>query len=151
MLGLGNDIMTDDAVGWRVAAEVRCRLEGVTQIDVAETPEMGLSLLDFMVGYDELVLVDAIQTGQAAPGTVHEIEGEDLKTLPAFAPHFLGVGEVLALGRELGLSVPRRVRIFGVEVADPFTVGEQMTPGLQAALPRIVEQVMAGLHGHPTP
>ncbi len=140
---MGNDILTDDAVGLQIAAEVRRRLAGVEEIEVAETTEMGLALLDFIVGYRDLVLVDSIQTRRAPPGFVHEIGSGALKQLPASSPHFLGVGETLALGRQLGLPVPERVKIFAVEVADPFTLGTDLTPALQQALPAIVERVTA--------
>ncbi len=145
LLGLGNDILSDDAVGLRIAAEVRQRLAGLGDIEVVETAEMGLSLLDFIVGYDTLVLVDAVQTGRHPAGFLHEIDGYDLKVLPTVSPHFLGIGEILALGRELGLHVPRRVRIFAVEVEDPFTVGRQMTARVQQAVPAIVDRISASL------
>jgi hydrogenase maturation protease len=141
ILGLGNDILTDDAVGLRIAAALRERFADRKDIAVTETAEMGLSLLDFIAGFDTLVLVDAIQTQKAPPGFVHEIDGDELHTLPAISPHFLGVGETLALGRKLGLSVPRQVKIFAIEVQDPFTVSTQLTPALEAALPAIVEQI----------
>jgi len=48
------------------------------------------------------------------------------------------VGEVLALGRQLGLSVPRRVKILAIEVQDPVTVGTSLTPALEEVLPVIV-------------
>jgi Ni,Fe-hydrogenase maturation factor len=57
------------------------------------------------------------------------------------SPHFLGIGETLALGKELGLSVPSEVKIFAIEVEDPFTVGTRLTPAVAAALPGIVERV----------
>jgi hydrogenase maturation protease len=151
LLGLGNDLLCDDAIGLRVAGIVRERLSGRPDVTVLQTTEMGLALLDTVVGYDNLVLVDAIQTGRAAPGFVHQFGGSDLKTLPFISPHFLGIGEVLALGRELGLRVPDRVKIFAVEVQDPFTVGTQMTPALEAALPGILEKVLSALFNESAP
>jgi hydrogenase maturation protease len=142
LLGLGNDLLTDDAIGLRVVAEVRRLLKDHQTISVDESAEMGLALLDLVVGYETLIIVDAIQTNEAPPGFVHQLGGDDLNALPAVSPHFLGIGELLALGRELGLSVPSRVRIFAVEVQDPFNVGTQLTPALKAALPRIVECVL---------
>ena len=65
---------------------------------------MGLALLDFITGYSAVVIVDSIQTGQAAPGFVHELDAASLKQLTGRTPHFLGVGETLALGRQLGLA-----------------------------------------------
>jgi hydrogenase maturation protease len=149
LLGLGNDILSDDAIGLRVAGVLRERLAGHKNITVAQTAEMGLSLLDLVAGYDDLVLVDAIQTNQASPGFVHEFEGESLKTIPTISPHFLGVGEMLALGRELGLSVPSRVKVFAVEVQDPFTVSTRMTAALENALPAIVEQIFTRMFRPP--
>lgn len=143
VLGLGNDVLCDDAIGLHVARALRERLADATGVDVRETTEMGLALLDFMVGYQRVVLVDSIQTGTAPPGFVHEIQHHDLKTLPARTPHFLGVGETLALGRMLGLPMPERVTILAVEVADPFTLGSEMSPALRLGLSGIVDRVLA--------
>lgn len=145
VLGLGNDILTDDSVGLRVAAALQTRVQARSDITVLQTAEMGLALLDIVTGYKRLVLVDAVQTGQSPPGFVHEIDGADLSTLPAVSPHFLGVGEAFALGRKLGFPVPSEVRIFAIEVQDPFTVGTELTPALSSALAAIVQRVEAAL------
>ncbi len=145
LLGLGNDILSDDGVGLRVAAEVRKRVAAAKNVTVIESTEMGLALLDLIVGFDSLVIVDAVQTGSKPAGFVHEIGGTDLKMVPAVSPHFLGVGEMLALGGQLGLHVPSEVKIFAIEVQDPFTVGTKLTPGLEAALPCLIERVAAEL------
>lgn len=141
LLGLGNDILTDDAVGLRVVAQLRDSLAGHPAIEVLETTEMGLALLDFMTGHAAVVIVDSIQTGRAAPGTVHELDAAALQQLTGRTPHFVGVAETLALGRQLGLAMPERVMIFAIEVEDPFTLGTALTPAVQKALPGIVERV----------
>jgi hydrogenase maturation protease len=142
VLGLGNDILRDDAIGLRVVRELRDQLPPDSDADVLETSEMGLALLDLVVGYRELFIVDAVQTGRAEPGHLHEFAGDALQRLPRISPHVLGVGEMLAAGRELGLAMPERVRIFAVEVADPFTLDTELTPALQAALPRVTQRVI---------
>ena len=142
VLGLGNNILSDDGVGLCVVRQVRQQLQDKKGIEVRETSEMGLSLLDFVAGFDDLILVDAIQTNQAAPGFVHEMDGADLKILPGGSPHFLGVGEMLALGRQLGLPVPSRVKVLAIEVEDPFTLATNLTSAVQEALPSIIERVL---------
>jgi hydrogenase maturation protease len=141
VLGLGNDILTDDAIGLNAVRQLRQELAGDARIEVRETMEMGLALLDFMVGYRAVVIVDSIQTGSAPAGTIHEVDAAGLKQLTGRTPHFLGVGETLALGRELGLAMPAEVRIFAVEVEDPFTLGTEMTSTLQEVVPAVVERV----------
>lgn len=141
VLGLGNDILTDDAVGLEAAREAGRRLTGVPEVDVRETTEMGLALLDFITGYRDLILVDSIQTGRAAPGSIHEIDTAALAVFSRPTPHFVGLGETLALGHRLGLAMPERVRVFAVEVADPFTLGTELTVPVREALDAVVERV----------
>lgn len=143
LLGLGNDILTDDAVGLHVVRRLQRRLAGHPGIDLRETTEMGLALLDYITGYSAVVIVDSIQTGREAPGFVHELESAALSQLTGRTPHFLGVSETLALGRQLGLPMPERVTIFAIEVEDPFTLGTALRPALAAALPGIVDRIAA--------
>lgn len=154
VLGLGNDILTDDAVGLNLVRALRDEFAGNETIDFCETQEMGLALLDFIVGYREVVIVDSIQTGNVPPGTVHELDADGLKTLTGRTPHFLGVGETLALGNKLGLPMPEQVTIFALEVADPFTLSTKMTPALEQAFPqalcRIAETLRRKLAGDPS-
>lgn len=141
LLGLGNDILTDDAVGLEVVHRLRDQFAGHPAIEVRETTEMGLALLDFITGYSAVLIVDSIQTGRAAPGTLHELDAGGLQQLTGRTPHFVGVSETLALGRQLGLAMPEQVKIFAIEVEDPFTLGTALSPALQAALPPIVARV----------
>jgi hydrogenase maturation protease len=141
LLGLGNDILTDDAVGLHVVHELRRELAGHPAIDCRETTEMGLALLDFITGYRAVAIVDSIQTGKEPPGFLHELDATALNQLTGRTPHFVGVSETLALGKQLGLPMPEQVRIYAIEVADPFTLGTTLTPALQAALPGIIARI----------
>jgi hydrogenase maturation protease len=143
VLGLGNDILTDDAIGLRVAAAVGGLVTGSPDIEVKATTEMGLALLDEIAGREAVVLVDSVQTGEAPPGHIHEVSAEELSRILTTSPHFLGIGETLALGAMLGLEMPRHVRIFAIEVSDPFTLGTTMTPAVEAALAPAAARVAA--------
>lgn len=143
ILGLGNDILSDDAVGLRVAAGLQRRLGARRDVEVRQVCEMGLALLDLIVGCREAILVDSIQTDGADPGTLREFDAADLRTRRGASPHFLGVGETLELGRLLGLAMPERVRILAIEVADPFTLGTDLTPAVAAAVGPATERVLA--------
>ena len=145
LLGLGNDILTDDAAGLVMVRQLAKDLAGRPEIEVKETMEMGLALLDFMVGYPAVAIVDSIQTGRTPPGTLHVVDPAGLKSLTGRTPHFLGVGETLALGRQLGLAMPAQVRIYAIEVEDPFTLGTELTPALRRAWPTLVAQITEGL------
>jgi hydrogenase maturation protease len=143
VLGLGNDILTDDAVGLRIADAVRERLAGDPRIEVRSTTEMGLALLDEIAGRSAVVLVDSVQTGRAPPGQLHEFDAAALAGVASTVPHMLGVGETLALGRMMGLAMPEQVRVFAIEVADPFTLGMEMTPAVEGVVADAAARVAA--------
>lgn len=142
VLGLGNDLLTDDAVGLRVAHEVRGRLAGDARIEVKETTEMGLSLLDLVADRESLVIVDSVVTGEAPPGHVYETSPESFPSRSTRSPHALGIERLCALGRMRGLAVPHHVRIVAIEVADPFTVGTDMHPDVENAIDEAVDLVV---------
>jgi len=119
------------------------RLDATETIEARWTTEMGLSLLDEITGFAALVLVDAVQTGHAPAGHLHELVVDDLHVLPSVTPHFLGIGETLALGRLLSLPMPDHVRVFGIEVTDMRKLGTKLTPAVAEALPGLVNAVLA--------
>ena len=144
-LGLGNDILTDDAIGLVVASQLAERLAGDPNIAVVASEEMGLSLLDQIVGHRDLVVIDSVQTGRVPPGHLHEVDEAHINTLPGMSPHFLGVGEILALGRLMGLSMPTRVSLFAVEAEDCHRLGTELSESLALALPDIVGRIASRL------
>lgn len=142
VLGLGNDMMTDDAVGLHVANEVRTRLAGHPSIEVRTAAEMGLALLDQIVGHDTLILVDSIQTGTSRAGHLHEIKPSGFTGRITRSPHSFGVQHVCAVGRSLGLATPEHVRILAIEVEDPFALGTEMTPAVARAVDKAADRVV---------
>jgi hydrogenase maturation protease len=145
VLGLGNDILTDDAIGLRIVRELQSQCSSDHDLHFKATNEMGLVLLDLISGYDELVLIDSIQTTRAPPGTLHLFELADFAVGPLRSPHFLGVSETIAFGKALGIPMPARVRVYGIEVADPFTLGTRMTLELESALPSLTASIAKSL------
>ena len=138
VLGLGNDLLADDGIGHLAAAALQPRLAG--RADVEATAVHGLALLDLLIGYDAVVVLDAACTGAHPVGTVHEIDPDSLARVESPSPHFAGFPEMLDLAARLGLQFPRRVRILSVEVLDPWTIGGAMTPAVRDALPVLCEQ-----------
>ncbi len=141
VLGLGNDILCDDAIGIKV---VQCLSEAEKQrenVDFKYTCEMGLALLDYIVGYDSLIIIDSIKTGKVLPGTVLEIGIDDVNCAGMTSPHFLGVKETVELGKKLGLSMPGSIYIFAIEIEDPYTVSENLSETLQKQFDNIIKSI----------
>jgi hydrogenase maturation protease len=134
VLCLGNELLADDALGWVVAEQCK-QLGGES---VTYTSATGFDLLDHLLDVSDLFVVDTIQTGAAEAGTIHVFQEEDLHAASGPSPHYVGLLETLALGRQLGLSVPKRVVIVAVEMADSLTIGGAMHAAVRAAVPVVV-------------
>ncbi|HYW45354.1 MAG TPA: hydrogenase maturation protease [Bryobacteraceae bacterium] len=139
LLGLGNEILADDAFGILVAQEVQRIFP--REIEVVCSSSAGFALLDDMVGARRLLVVDTIVTGRAKPGTIRVFTAEGMRTPPAAAPHLLGLFEVLAAGRQLCQDMPEEAVVIAVEASDCTTVGGPMHPDVEAAIPAVVELV----------
>jgi hydrogenase maturation protease len=147
VLGLGNPVRSDDSVGLQVVRRLR-QLglpEGVT---IEEAASAGLDILDLIAGYDQLLIVDAIDCG-AEPGTVMELSLADLDTTVTrhvISTHDDGLLDALELGRRLKLDLPERISIIAVQAADTTTLSEGCTPPVQQAIDEAC-RVVVGLTG----
>jgi hydrogenase maturation protease len=150
VLGLGNPILSDDGVGIRVAQEVGKELED-PQITIAETSEAGLSLLDSIVGYDKVIIIDAIQTREGNAGQVYRMGIEDFSFSKRFSsPHQINLVTALELGKMLDLTMPQKITIFAVEAKDITNFSEKCTPDVDRAIPVVVKMVLEELNAkHP--
>ncbi len=145
IVGLGNPLLTDDAVGLRVAALLAPRLAGST-VDVIESSWGGMRFIDLLAGYDRAIVVDAIEWRHGPPGTVYRLTADEaVPTARAVSYHDVSFGTALALGRSLDIPLPAETVFFAVEVKDARTFGEALTPDVEAALPGVVERVEAQL------
>jgi hydrogenase maturation protease len=143
ILGLGNTLLGDDGVGILLARELEKVLSPSNGFTVMESSLWGLALIDLILGFDHVIILDAIKTGKYRVGNVHEIKVADFTGLSsASTPHFVGLPTVLRLGQELGLDVPSQISVIGIEVNDPYSFGENLTPELKKNFPRILHQIL---------
>lgn len=146
VLGLGNPLVTDDRIGLCVAAQLRRLLAGHRDVDVDEDYWGGLRLMERMVGYDRVVVIDAIQTG-APPGTVHRLGVNAIPTQRSASAHDVNLPTALALGRLAGYPLPSddAILLVAIEAEDILTFGDRCTPAVEAAIGPAVQCVLETL------
>jgi len=141
VLGLGNLLLTDDAVGLELLARLESDWpEGAADPDVefVDGGTQGLALLGVMAGRRALLVLDAVALG-AAPGTVHAMTGQHVLAMHFNRPdtaHEGGAGQLLALASLSGDLAPH-VRVVGVE-PERVATGLGLSNAVGAALPSAV-------------
>jgi len=149
VLGLGNPILTDDGVGIHVLRAVAACCPR-SDVAFAEASVGGIRLLQVLDGYEQVILVDAIQTRGGRPGAIYRLGVTDLRaSLHAGCAHDASLPAALALGRRLGMALPSddAISIIAIEAEEVLTFGESCTPAVAEAIPRAVEEVLALLPG----
>jgi hydrogenase maturation protease len=141
ILGLGNDILTDDAIGILVVRRLSEILKDFTEFDFRETTEMGIALLDYIEGYHRLVVVDAVIDNENGAGVVRELSMNDFAGAGCSTPHFLGLRDTIEFGKRMDMLMPSDILILGIGVKDPFSVSEKLSPELSTKLDEIVHDV----------
>jgi hydrogenase maturation protease len=155
VIGLGNPILTDDGVGVKVAYEIEKELvdEMREYVDVTEVSAGGLRLMEAMVGYDRVILIDAIlhQNGNR-PGKISRMTLDDLRrispTQHSASAHDTTLVTALDAGRELGLSLPDDIIIFAIDVENVMDFSEEPTPDVASAIPKVKDAILADLINH---
>lgn len=139
ILGLGNELLGDDAVGVVAARMLKERLKD--RADVVESSLSGMALLDLFIGYERAIIIDAVKTGRNPPGTISEMSPADLRAAIAPSPHYAGLPELLTTAHQLQLNFPKEIKIFALEVEDPYTIGAELSKPVRQALERLVQRV----------
>ncbi len=146
LLGLGNPILGDDGVGWRVAEAVQTRLgtlNAPVEVDFASLG--GLSLMERMLGYERVILVDCLQTGDAPVGAVRSMPLSDLANPTAghsASAHDTSLITALEAAKTMGSEIPSRVDVVTIEAKDTFDFSEQLSPEIAAAVPVATQEVL---------
>jgi len=152
LIGLGNPILTDDAIGWHVVEQARDNFE-LGDVDIQLACVGGLSLAELMIGYERVIIVDSIITKRHLPGTMYRLSLASLPTcalpisdtLNSSSAHDTNLITALEALRRFNAPVPdnNAIEFVAVEALDVWTFGEGCTPDVAASIPTAAERVWA--------
>ena len=149
ILGLGNRLESDEALGALVIEQLRAAPDLIGSLPAPDTVELidggtvGLGLVPYLTGLDGLLVVDVINDNRA-PGDLIDLDGLSvIRKDIVMSVHDLGAGELLGALFVLD-EWPRRVRVIGLE---PLLIGLglELTPPLVAAFPGLIDALLAYL------
>jgi len=130
---LGNSIMRDDRIGLEVGFRLRDELLS-RGFDVEILEKGWLTLIDYMVDRDVVIIVDSIITGENPVGSLITLQVNDLKVHKSIFTHGIGLPETIELMKSLNFNYPKRVYIVAIEVKDFFTPSFELTRELRDKL-----------------
>jgi hydrogenase maturation protease len=160
VIGLGNPILGDDGVGWKVAEEVRKRLPspsiplrstpvGLPQgegsfVDVEFLSLGGISLMEHLIGYERAIIIDALASDQPNGSVIVSRLSElpDYSALHLTSAHDTSLQNALKLGKAMGASLPDDVIVVGIATKHVYDFGEELSTPVADAIPKATQIVI---------
>jgi len=141
VLGVGNKLMSDEGVGIHVIEQLAAKYILPVEVQILDGGTLGLDLLYYLEGIENLLIVDAAETGKEA-GTMIRLQDEQV---PAFmsikiSPHQMGVPDMLAAAKMKDIY-PKRLVLWGIQPA-LITLGLDLSPVLASKVASITENLV---------
>ncbi|MEO0185846.1 MAG: hydrogenase maturation protease, partial [candidate division WOR-3 bacterium] len=136
LLGIGNELCGNDALGIIIAKRLEKDFPGY---DLKTGAFTGIDFLEAIEGYDEVVVIDSIFQQDSPVGSVIELKIEEFAGLRGFSyVHSLNLGSAIELGTQLQLTLPEKIRIFGIVIDRKGDIGETLSPLINERLDNII-------------
>ena len=141
VLGLGNDILSDDAIGPKLVSRLE-RNESLPGIDFKTVAVGGIEVIDLIKDYDKVVIIDAIKSKKGIPGTVYQFTPTDFKeTLHISSYHDMSFLAALEFAKEMDLNSPEKIDIIAIEIVEDLVFSDEFSPILKSKFEQIYKEV----------
>src|SRR5689334_401252 len=153
IIGLGNPILGDDGVGWKIAEEVKEQLHSLptplqkgegSEVDVEFLSLGGISLMEHLIGYERAILVDAVSSDQEN-GSIIVSNLDEMPDYSAFhitSAHDTSLQNALKLGRSMGAKLPKDVIIVGIATDQIYDFSDTLSLPVARAVSKATEIVI---------
>jgi hydrogenase maturation protease len=141
ILGLGNDILTDDRIGSQLVRDLSKIIDAsAVKFDTACCG--GLEIMEYIKDYEKVIFIDAIRTRYGKPGDVYYFMLSDFRETSHLSNlHDINFLAALKLGNILEMYLPDDLHIIAIEIIEDMEFSEDFTPPLKERYPEILEEV----------
>jgi hydrogenase maturation protease len=144
ILGLGNTLLQDEALGVRAVERLIATTRLPQEVTALDGGTLGLTLLPYLYEAEQVLFLDAVNfNGQ--PGEMIRLEGAQIPAALAvkLSMHQVGLQDLLAALSFSGRS-PERMVLWGMQ---PGTIdwGLELTEPVQRVLPQLVQRAVEEL------
>jgi hydrogenase maturation protease len=137
--GLGNPYRCDDAVGIKIAEQLKNLLND-PRVTIRSGSVDGLTMLDEIRGYERVIIIDSIKTADGTPGDIYRtsVDPSDASSSVSLS-HGISFLTALRMGARFGYDMPRQIELFTVEIADNESFTEECTQPVREKIPVLVD------------
>ncbi|MGA1842781.1 MAG: hydrogenase maturation protease [bacterium] len=140
---MGNPILRNDCIGLKIGSRLERDLKTRRDIEVCEFVGSPLDLVTQFTGYKRIILVDSIITGSLDIGSVVVFKDDEILNSSGNLHYVHGVNlsEALALSKRLGIPLPSRILLIGIEIGKADEFGGTLSDDLNSKMDDIYHNI----------
>ncbi|MBN1316558.1 MAG: HyaD/HybD family hydrogenase maturation endopeptidase [Anaerolineales bacterium] len=144
VIGVGNILLSDEGVGVRVAEKLAADFQFPDNVQILDGGTLGMDLVCYLDGVQNLLLIDAVETGREA-GSLIRLEGDEVPSFLSvkISPHQVGIPDMLFAAKLTGVY-PQNIVLLGVQPAC-MDVGLDLSPVVAGQVDTLVDQAVEQL------
>jgi len=121
IMGFGNPVRSDDAIGIYVIEELRKRLANSTLVNIFDMGTSAFEVLFGLKGHDKIILIDAVINTNEPVGTLFKVPAEEVLRAPQDDPmvflHGMKWDQALSYAKKiLGDEYPEDISVYLIAI-----------------------------------
>ena len=121
IMGFGNPVRSDDAIGIYVIEELRKRLANSTLVNIFDMGTAAFEVLFGLKGHDKIILIDAVINTNEPVGTLFKVPAEEVLRAPQDDPmvflHGMKWDQALSYAKKiLGDEYPEDISVYLIAI-----------------------------------
>jgi len=139
LIGIGNNLLSDDGVGPFLAKKIGQELH----FPYRSVTHLSLDLLDHIRGHQVIYILDSFRNpdmpvGEVVPLTLKDLEYQQNPTYS----HGVTIPIIFNIGKKIYPRMPDRIRIFGINVYDNQTISESFSDEINHKMDKISNHLL---------
>lgn len=140
VIGMGNDIMGDDAAGLAAARRLEEKLNPGGGIDFCLISSAGFVLMDIMEGYEKVLVLDSMLSDGGSTGSIRELENTELMGKYSGSPHYTGLPEIIELAKRLAMDFPDELKALVIGINEKGILRKGLSNAIEEKIPTFTEK-----------
>ncbi|MDO9574316.1 MAG: hydrogenase maturation protease [Candidatus Contubernalis sp.] len=142
VLGCGNILASDEGAGIHVVRKIN-KFRFPSEVKIFEVGRPGASLLDFLLGAEILIIIDAIITG-GKPGSIIKYDTDEYTPQELFALSIHGFNLINTYDsgmKQFPDIMPSKLILYGIEVKERGKFSAELSIPIKKSVNRLVRDL----------
>jgi len=140
IIGVGNPIMGDDAIGILTVEELR-RVSNRTDVTFATAQFSGIPLAEMLIGHERAVIIDSIIRADASYGELYRIKCTKGSNHHPESMHTIGIVDAMGVLERHGAKMPDAISIYAINIGHEQVVSDKISDEIARNAARYAHEI----------